>query len=69
MHVRSFSGGAFYNVLQVQGQILLNQGTLSFGLERYATSEFELLAEELLMSDSLIRVSAISQFTYTRSFG
>ncbi|KAK4745542.1 hypothetical protein SAY87_011854 [Trapa incisa] len=42
--------------VQVQGQILINQGSLSFGLERYATSEFELLAEELLMSDSLIRV-------------
>ncbi|PKI68525.1 hypothetical protein CRG98_011074 [Punica granatum] len=42
--------------VQVQGQIMLNKGTLSFGLERYATSEFELLAEELLMSDSLIRV-------------
>jgi len=42
----------------VQGQIsLLNQGILSFGLEHYASSEFEVLAEELLMSDSVIRVS------------
>lgn len=32
-------------------------GTLSFGLARYAMSEFELLAEELLMSDSVIKVS------------
>ncbi|KAL3330314.1 hypothetical protein AABB24_034257 [Solanum stoloniferum] len=43
--------------VQVQGQIsLLCQGTLSFGLARYAMSEFELLAEELLMSDSVIKV-------------
>ncbi|XP_030530685.2 uncharacterized protein LOC115741106 [Rhodamnia argentea] len=43
--------------VQVQGQIsLLNRGILSFGLEHYASSEFEVLAEELLMSDSVIRV-------------
>lgn len=30
---------------------------LSFGLAHYSMSEFELLAEELLMSDSMIRVS------------
>lgn len=45
-------------MVQVQGQIsLLNRGILSFGLEHYASSEFEVLAEELLMSDSVIRVS------------
>ncbi|KAK4388783.1 hypothetical protein Sango_2215300 [Sesamum angolense] len=43
--------------VQVQGQIsLLSGGVLSFGLAHYSMSEFELLAEELLMSDSVIRV-------------
>ncbi|KAL5783356.1 hypothetical protein ACOSP7_008385 [Xanthoceras sorbifolium] len=43
--------------VQVQGQIsLLCGGVLSFGLKHYASSEFELLAEELLMSDSIIKV-------------
>ncbi|KAL3844214.1 hypothetical protein ACJIZ3_001617 [Penstemon smallii] len=43
--------------VQVQGQIsLLCGGVLSFGLSHYSMSEFELLAEELLMSDSVIRV-------------
>ena len=41
----------------MQGQIsLLQGGVLSFGLQHYASSEFELLAEELLMSDSTIKV-------------
>ena len=44
--------------MQVQGQIsLLCGGVLSFGLAHYGTSVFELLAEELLMSDSTIKVS------------
>ncbi|XP_015885471.3 uncharacterized protein LOC107420918 isoform X1 [Ziziphus jujuba] len=43
--------------VQVQGQIsLLCGGVLSFGLQHYASSEFELLAEELLMSDSVMKV-------------
>ncbi|KAL3818986.1 hypothetical protein ACJIZ3_004891 [Penstemon smallii] len=43
--------------VQVQGQIsLLCGGVLSFGLAHYSMSEFELVAEELLMSDSVIRV-------------
>ncbi|GMN40033.1 hypothetical protein TIFTF001_009262 [Ficus carica] len=43
--------------VQVQGQIsLLSRGVLSFGLQHYASSEFELFAEELLMSDSEIKV-------------
>ncbi|CBI20602.3 uncharacterized protein LOC100243932 isoform X2 [Vitis vinifera] len=43
--------------VQVQGQISLYcGGVLSFGLAHYALSEFELLAEELLMSDSIIKV-------------
>ncbi|RVW52364.1 hypothetical protein CK203_072021 [Vitis vinifera] len=42
--------------VQVQGQISLYcGGVLSFGLAHYALSEFELLAEELLMSDSIIK--------------
>jgi len=44
----------------VQGQIsILQGGVLSFGLRHYATSEFELLAEELLMSDSVMKVVGI----------
>ncbi|KAH0697897.1 hypothetical protein KY289_015379 [Solanum tuberosum] len=39
----------------VQGQISLCHGTLSFGLAQYAMSEFELLAEELSMSDYVIK--------------
>ncbi|GAB2275819.1 hypothetical protein Dimus_010568 [Dionaea muscipula] len=43
--------------VQVQGQIKLEAGgAMSFGLAKYASSEFELLAEELLMSDSVIKV-------------
>ncbi|XP_020170112.1 uncharacterized protein [Aegilops tauschii subsp. strangulata] len=43
--------------LQAQGQIsLLSRATLTFGLTHYPYSEFELLAEELLMSDSTIQV-------------
>ncbi|XP_019051661.1 PREDICTED: uncharacterized protein LOC104588235 [Nelumbo nucifera] len=43
--------------VQVQGQLsLLCGGVLSFGLAHYPSSEFELMAEELLMSDSVIKV-------------
>ncbi|EPS64424.1 hypothetical protein M569_10357 [Genlisea aurea] len=43
--------------VQVQGQFsLLCGAVLSFGLAHYSMSEFELLAEELLMSDSVIKV-------------
>ncbi|XP_047324927.1 uncharacterized protein LOC124928723 [Impatiens glandulifera] len=43
--------------VQVQGQIsILTSGTLSFGLAQYALSEFEVLAEELLMSESVVKV-------------
>ncbi|KAI8531022.1 hypothetical protein RHMOL_Rhmol11G0105400 [Rhododendron molle] len=43
--------------VQVQGQIsLLSGGVLSFGLAHYPLSEFELWAEELLMSESVIKV-------------
>lgn len=47
----------------MQGQIsILQGGVLSFGLPHYATSEFELLAEELLMSDSVMKVAGILAF-------
>ncbi|PKA55884.1 hypothetical protein AXF42_Ash014556 [Apostasia shenzhenica] len=43
--------------VQVQGQLsLLCGGQLTFGLKKYPYSEFELMAEELLMSDSTIKV-------------
>ncbi|XP_047307889.1 uncharacterized protein LOC124911450 [Impatiens glandulifera] len=43
--------------VQVQGQLSLSCGAvLSFGLPHFALSQFELLAEELLMSDSVIKV-------------
>ncbi|KAJ0601687.1 hypothetical protein HanIR_Chr03g0131581 [Helianthus annuus] len=43
--------------VQVQGQIsLLDGAILSFGLAHYSLSEFEVLAEELLMSNSIIKV-------------
>ncbi|KAL8244754.1 hypothetical protein R6Q59_011012 [Mikania micrantha] len=43
--------------VQVQGQVsVLGGGILSFGLAHYALSEFELVAEELLMSNSIIKV-------------
>ncbi|KAG8636170.1 hypothetical protein MANES_16G106300v8 [Manihot esculenta] len=42
---------------EVQGQISLSSGAvLSFGLAHYASSEFELMAEELLMSDSVVKI-------------
>lgn len=46
--------------MQIQGQIKLSSGELTFGLAHYSMSEFELFAEELLMSDSVLRVSALS---------
>lgn len=52
----------------MQGQIsILEGGVLSFGLPHYATSEFELLAEELLMSDSEMKVAGISEHLFARS--
>lgn len=45
-------------MVQVRGQIRLSCGAvLSFGLAHYASSEFELMAEELLMSDSVVKAS------------
>ncbi|XP_050935180.1 14-3-3 protein homolog [Cucumis melo] len=51
----------FWSRVQVQGQIHLSVGAvLSFGLAHYASSEFELIAEELLMSNSVIKASSSS---------
>ncbi|XP_012076823.1 uncharacterized protein LOC105637809 isoform X1 [Jatropha curcas] len=47
----------FWSRVQVQGQISLScSAVLSFGLAHYASSEFELMAEELLMSDSVVKI-------------
>ncbi|XP_042406651.1 uncharacterized protein LOC121996676 [Zingiber officinale] len=43
--------------VQVRGQIkLIDGGSICFGLMDYPVSEFELVAEELLLSDSVIKV-------------
>ncbi|KAJ4846828.1 hypothetical protein Tsubulata_004625 [Turnera subulata] len=43
--------------VQVRGQLsLYRRGTIIFGLSEFPVSEFELVAEELLMSDSVIKV-------------
>ncbi|KAK4753990.1 hypothetical protein SAY87_002094 [Trapa incisa] len=47
----------YWGRVQVRGQLRISGGALlSFGLFRYPSSEFELMAEELLMSDSIIKV-------------
>ncbi|KAL5572508.1 hypothetical protein UlMin_022105 [Ulmus minor] len=54
----------FWSRVQVQGQIRLSCGAiLSFGLAHYASSEFELMAEELLMSDSVIKIFGALRMT------
>lgn len=46
------------SIVKVRGQIsLLCGGSIIFGLSDYPVSEFELVAEELLMSDSIIKAS------------
>lgn len=48
------------SIWQVRGQIRLScAAVLSFGLQQFASSEFELMAEELLMSDSIIKASVM----------
>jgi len=43
--------------MKVRGQIsVYNGGSLIFGLSDFPISEFELVAEELLLSDSIIKV-------------
>ncbi|KAI4380001.1 hypothetical protein MLD38_006235 [Melastoma candidum] len=47
----------YWGRVQVRGQLRMTTGAiLSFGLAHFASSEFELLAEELLMSDSVIKI-------------
>ncbi|KAJ0031712.1 hypothetical protein Pint_13319 [Pistacia integerrima] len=54
----------FWSRVQVRGQIHLSSGAvLSFGLAHYAISEFELMAEELLMSDSVVKASTLDPAT------
>lgn len=49
-------------VVKVRGQIrLLDGASISFGLSDYPVSEFELVAEELLMSDSVIKACQIHE--------
>jgi len=44
-------------IMKVRGQIsVYSGGSLIFGLSDYPISEFELVAEELLLSDSIIKV-------------
>lgn len=60
IYVRDYAKASvplLWSRVQVQGQLKLsNGGVMVFGLAHYPSSEFELMAEELLMSDSLIRV-------------
>lgn len=43
--------------MKVRGQIsLYNRSCISFGLSEFPVSEFELVAEEILMSDSVVKV-------------
>ncbi|KAG6496113.1 hypothetical protein ZIOFF_043961 [Zingiber officinale] len=47
----------FHLLKKVRGQIkLIDGGSICFGLMDYPVSEFELVAEELLLSDSVIKV-------------
>ncbi|XP_019446403.1 PREDICTED: uncharacterized protein LOC109349844 [Lupinus angustifolius] len=47
----------YWSRVQVGGVLRLTFGAgLSFGLAHYGSSEFELMAEELLMSDSVIKI-------------
>ncbi|KAK1550951.1 hypothetical protein Q3G72_027486 [Acer saccharum] len=47
----------FWGRVQVRGQIRLSCGAvLSFGLAHYSSSEFELMGEELLMSESVVKI-------------
>jgi len=49
-------------IMKVRGQIsVYSGGSLIFGLSEYPISEFELVAEELLLSDSIIKVCFVIQ--------
>ncbi|XP_012450452.1 uncharacterized protein LOC105773262 isoform X1 [Gossypium raimondii] len=60
VHVRDHAKASvplLWSRVQVRGQIRLSCGAvLSFGLAHFASSEFELMAEELLMSDSILKI-------------
>ncbi|KAI3915295.1 hypothetical protein MKX01_035554 [Papaver californicum] len=59
VYVRNYAKAVvplLWSRVQVQGQLSLSSGVLVFGLRHFASSEFELMAEELLMEDSVIRV-------------
>ncbi|MBA0722709.1 hypothetical protein Golax_003362, partial [Gossypium laxum] len=61
VHVRDHAKASvplLWSRVQVGGQIRLSCGAvLSFGLAHFASSEFELMAEELLMSDSILKAN------------
>lgn len=64
----SLTYGVYLNslIMKVRGQIsVYNGGSLIFGLSDFPISEFELVAEELLMSDSIIKV----QYSDSKCFG
>ncbi|KAK5824675.1 uncharacterized protein LOC108486288 isoform X2 [Gossypium arboreum] len=60
VHVRDHAKASvplLWSRVQVRGQIRLSCGAvLSFGLAHFVSSEFELMAEELLMSDSILKI-------------
>ncbi|KAK2439331.1 hypothetical protein P8452_34829 [Trifolium repens] len=54
----------YWSRVQVGGLIRLTSGAaLSFGLAHFGSSEFELMAEELLMSDSVIKIFGALRMT------
>lgn len=56
-----FTNASYCSIVKVRGQIsILCGGSIVFGLSDYPVSEFELVAEELLMSDSIIKASFYS---------
>jgi len=53
-------------IMKVRGQIsVYSGGSLIFGLSDYPISEFELVAEELLLSDSIIKVCFLIQCIFS----
>lgn len=56
-------------IVKVRGQISLYRGgSIIFGLSEYPISEFELVAEELLMSDSIIKASSYQSISFSFLF-
>lgn len=53
-------------IMKVRGQIsVYSGGSLIFGLSDYPISEFELVAEELLLSDSIVKVLGCDSKCFT----